>query len=151
MRRICPDECRHERNFRARKGKRAERRVRMWAQALPTASLYLSVVSVLELEIGTLLVERRDRKQGRFFGPGLRVTFCLHSPDEFWRLTLLSPSDAHRSMCQILAPTGCPHRKNCAGAWHDSCDQECERFSGNRCSRTQPLALLSDHSGWFGI
>jgi len=36
----------------------------MWAQALPAASLFLSVVSVLELEIGTLLVERRDQKQG---------------------------------------------------------------------------------------
>jgi predicted nucleic acid-binding protein len=47
-----------------RKGQKAERSVRMWAQALPTASLYLSVVSVLELEIGTLLVERRDRNQG---------------------------------------------------------------------------------------
>jgi predicted nucleic acid-binding protein len=46
-----------------RKGKKAERSVRMWAQALPTASLYLSVISVLELEIGTLLVERRDQKQ----------------------------------------------------------------------------------------
>jgi len=47
-----------------RKGKKAEQRVRMWAQALPAANLYLSVVSVLELEIGALLVERRDRKQG---------------------------------------------------------------------------------------
>ena len=47
-----------------RKGKKAQRSVRMWAQALPTASLFLSVVSVLELEIGTLLVERRDRNQG---------------------------------------------------------------------------------------
>ena len=47
-----------------RKGKKAHRSVRMWAQALPTASLFLSVVSVLELEIGTLLVERRDRNQG---------------------------------------------------------------------------------------
>jgi len=47
-----------------RKGKKAERSVRMWAQAHPTASLFLSVVSVLELEIGTLLVERRDRNQG---------------------------------------------------------------------------------------
>ncbi len=47
-----------------RKGQKAERNVRMWAHALPTASLYLSVVSVLELEIGILLVERRDRKQG---------------------------------------------------------------------------------------
>jgi toxin FitB len=34
------------------------------AQALPAANLYLSVVSVLELGIGALLVERRDRKQG---------------------------------------------------------------------------------------
>jgi toxin FitB len=47
-----------------RKGKKAHRTVRIWAQALPGASLYLSVVSILELEIGILLVERRDRKQG---------------------------------------------------------------------------------------
>ena len=47
-----------------RKGKKAQRSVRTWAQALPAASLYLFVVSILELEIGTLLVERRDRKQG---------------------------------------------------------------------------------------
>ena len=47
-----------------RKGKKAERSVRKWAQALPAADLYLSVVSILELEIGILLVERRDRKQG---------------------------------------------------------------------------------------
>ena len=36
----------------------------MWAQALPATSLYLPVVSVLELEIATLLVRRRDSKQG---------------------------------------------------------------------------------------
>jgi len=47
-----------------RKGKRAEPSVRRWAQALSAADLYVSVVSVLELEIGVLLVERRDRKQG---------------------------------------------------------------------------------------
>ena len=47
-----------------RKGSKAQRSVRMWAQALPAANLYLSVISILELEIGTLLVERRDRKQG---------------------------------------------------------------------------------------
>ena len=48
-----------------RKGRKADRSVRMWAQALPPASFYLSVLSILELEIGILLVERRDRKQGR--------------------------------------------------------------------------------------
>ena len=47
-----------------RKGTRAARSVRVWAEGVSAASLYLSVVSILELEIGILLVERRDRKQG---------------------------------------------------------------------------------------
>ena len=47
-----------------RKTKKADRGVRVWAQALPAASLYLSAISILELEIGILLIERRDRKQG---------------------------------------------------------------------------------------
>lgn len=48
-----------------RKAQKSHPSVRMWAQAMPAGSLYLSVISVLELEIGVLLVERRDRKQGR--------------------------------------------------------------------------------------
>ena len=47
-----------------RKGSKAERSVRALAQALPAADLYLSVISILELEIGTLLVHRRDQKKG---------------------------------------------------------------------------------------
>ena len=47
-----------------RKANHAHPRVRAWAEALPAARLYLSVISVLELEIGILLLERRDRKQG---------------------------------------------------------------------------------------
>ena len=47
-----------------RKAKKADRGVRTWAQALPAASLYLCAISILELEIGILLIERRDRKQG---------------------------------------------------------------------------------------
>ena|SRR2546421_9552478 len=38
--------------------------VRAWAHSLPAASLYLSAISILELEIGVLLMERRDPKQG---------------------------------------------------------------------------------------
>ena len=47
-----------------RKAKKADRGVRMWAQALPAASLYLCAISILELEIGILLIERRDPKKG---------------------------------------------------------------------------------------
>jgi predicted nucleic acid-binding protein len=47
-----------------RKAKKAHQNVRKWAERLPSASLYISVISVLELEIGILLIQRRDKEQG---------------------------------------------------------------------------------------
>jgi hypothetical protein len=47
-----------------RKAKNAHQNVRKWAQPLPASSFYLSAISVLELEIGILLIERRDQEQG---------------------------------------------------------------------------------------
>jgi toxin FitB len=47
-----------------RKAMKANRGVRKWAQAVAASSLYLCAISILELEIGILLIERRDRKQG---------------------------------------------------------------------------------------
>lgn len=47
-----------------RKAKKAHQSVKKWAQPLPSASLYISVISVLELEIGIFLIERCDREQG---------------------------------------------------------------------------------------
>ena len=47
-----------------RKGRKTHPNVKKWAKPLPSGSLYISVISVLELEIGILLVERRDKKQG---------------------------------------------------------------------------------------
>jgi predicted nucleic acid-binding protein len=47
-----------------RKAKKANQNVTKWAQLLPAATLYISVVSLLELEIGILLMERRDEEQG---------------------------------------------------------------------------------------
>ena len=47
-----------------RRAGKAHPSVKMWADTLPSAGFYLSVISILELEIGILLIERRDRKQG---------------------------------------------------------------------------------------
>jgi toxin FitB len=44
-----------------RKAKKTHSNVRKWAERVPSASLYISVISVLELEIGILLVDRRDK------------------------------------------------------------------------------------------
>ena len=50
--------------LRKAKAGRSDRRVAAWAADVPAATLFLSVVSVQEIEIGVLLVERRDARQG---------------------------------------------------------------------------------------
>ncbi len=47
----------------ARAGK-ADRNVAAWAARVPAVSLFLSAITIQELEIGTLLAERRDPAQG---------------------------------------------------------------------------------------
>jgi toxin FitB len=49
-----------------RKGKagKANQRVTAWAASVPAGSLYISAITVLELEMGVLQIERRDRAQG---------------------------------------------------------------------------------------
>jgi toxin FitB len=51
---------------RGRSGK-ADRNVLRWSRAIPIAFQFLSVVSILELEYGALLMERRDLRQGTVF------------------------------------------------------------------------------------
>jgi predicted nucleic acid-binding protein len=46
-----------------RKARKTHPNVKKWAEPLPSANLYISVISVLELEIGILLVDRRDKAQ----------------------------------------------------------------------------------------
>ena len=43
---------------------KGDRRVRAWSEGVPVASMFLSSITVLELERGTLLMERRDASQG---------------------------------------------------------------------------------------
>jgi predicted nucleic acid-binding protein len=44
-----------------RKAGKAHHNVKKWAAPLASESLYISVISVLELEMGILLIERRDK------------------------------------------------------------------------------------------
>jgi len=44
---------------------KADKNVMAWAESVPTASLFLSVITILELETGVLAIERRDQKQGK--------------------------------------------------------------------------------------
>ena len=46
---------------------RADECVAQWADSVDSVDLYLSTITVQELEIGVLLVERRDPPQGAIF------------------------------------------------------------------------------------
>lgn len=53
--------------LRKAKSGKANSGVLAWASTVSANSLYLSVITILELEVGTLLVERRDHAQGQMF------------------------------------------------------------------------------------
>jgi predicted nucleic acid-binding protein len=50
--------------FRKESTGKSDRRVGAWARSVPATSLFLSAVTVSELELGTLQMERRDALQG---------------------------------------------------------------------------------------
>jgi predicted nucleic acid-binding protein len=50
--------------LRKAKGGRADKRVTAWAASVPSSSLFLSAITILELELGVLLAGRRDFAQG---------------------------------------------------------------------------------------
>lgn len=50
--------------LRKAKSGKANPRVVAWAASVPSTRLYLSVITLMELEMGVLLIERRDPKGG---------------------------------------------------------------------------------------
>jgi toxin FitB len=50
--------------LRKAKAGKADANVTAWASGVPYGSLFISAITVLELEMGVLLVERRDHDQG---------------------------------------------------------------------------------------
>lgn len=47
-----------------RRPERADRNVVAWANTAPAASFFLSAISILEIELGALLIARKDPAQG---------------------------------------------------------------------------------------
>ncbi len=50
--------------LRKAKSGKADQNVLKWARSVSASSLYISAITILELETGVLLVERRDPEQG---------------------------------------------------------------------------------------
>lgn len=48
-----------------RRPEKADAKVAAWAAATPVSTTFLSVIAILEIELGALAVERRDKARGR--------------------------------------------------------------------------------------
>jgi predicted nucleic acid-binding protein len=69
--------------LRKAKSGKINRNVKAWAKRVSVATLFLSAISVLEIEIGILLVERRDRSQGALLRSWLEGHVLPHSTIAF--------------------------------------------------------------------
>jgi len=85
---------------------KADKNVAKWADSVSTADLYLSAITIQELEIGVLLVERRDSIQGAM----LRSWLNSHVLPAFANRILAIDTVVARRSAQLHVPNPQPIR-----------------------------------------
>ena len=99
-----------------RRVEKADRKVLAWASSAPLASIFLSVVTVLELEFGALSVERRDKAQGLVLRSWIDDQILPRFEGRVVPIDTPSRCVAPNSMCRTLAPNATrlsPRRRLC--------------------------------------
>ncbi|WP_295404133.1 type II toxin-antitoxin system VapC family toxin [uncultured Thiocystis sp.] len=79
---------------------KADANVVQWVSSIDAASSYLSVVTIMELEIGILRIERRDQRQGAM----LRAWLENHVLPEFAGRTLSIDAAVARRCARLHVP-----------------------------------------------
>ena len=90
----------------------ADARVERWAKNLDLESAFLSVITILELEQGTLLMERRDRRQGAMLRAWLESKVL---PDFFGRILNIDVAVVVRRAA-LNVPDPCSYRDSLIAA-----------------------------------
>jgi len=88
-----------------RRGRRADPRVTAWVSAVHSSDLFISVVTILEVERGILLVERRDEKQGAL----LRAWLSERVMPEFKERILPVDTAVAQQCAALQVPDPRPH------------------------------------------
>ena len=86
--------------LRKAKAGKADKNVTAWAGGVVPASLFISTITVLEMELGVLLVERRDVRQGAV----LRAWMEGHVLPAFADRTLAIDTAVARRCAQLHVP-----------------------------------------------
>ena len=89
-----------------RRADRADARVAAWARSIDHVQLYLSAMTILEIEAGTLLLARRDAAQGRV----LRTWIDNHVLPAFEGRILAVDTAVAQRCAQLHVPDPRPER-----------------------------------------
>lgn len=92
--------------LRKAKSGKANKNVEAWAGSVPVASMFLSAITILELETGILLIERRDSTQGAMLRTWLDANVL---PAFFGRILAVDVAVAQRC-AKLHVPDPQPHR-----------------------------------------
>jgi hypothetical protein len=80
----------------------ADRNVKAWTDGVAASSLFLSAISILELETGILLMERRDVQQRRFRGGACGTDFQCLARIQLLRLQWFEPCELYFIVASYL-------------------------------------------------
>ncbi len=92
--------------LRKAKSSKANKNVITWANSIPTTTLFLSVITVLELEMGIFSIERRDSIQGNI----LRTWFNAHVLPTFSNRILVIDTAVAQYCAKLHVPDPCSDR-----------------------------------------
>jgi len=92
--------------LRKSKTRRVDRHVYNWAKSISAGAMFLSAISVLELELGVLLLARRDRSQGAV----LRSWMENHVLPAFEGRVLSVDTEVARKAAGLHVPNPCSQR-----------------------------------------
>ena len=89
-----------------RRADRADARVAAWARSIDHLQFYLSAITILEIEVGTLLLARRDVQQGLV----LRTWIDEHVLPAFEGRVLAVDTDVAQRCANLHVPDRRPER-----------------------------------------
>jgi predicted nucleic acid-binding protein len=123
---------------------RGEAAVRRWAASVDPSALFLSAITMLEIQTGILLMARKDHVQGEVLRRWLHGAVLPTFGDRI--LVVDAEIAQRRAACSrdggILR---CLDRSDSDGAWNDGRDEECRGFRADGSRGAQPLERMNTH------
>src|SRR5579859_5863012 len=112
---------------------KGNRQVAAWSERVTVGETFLAAITLHELELGILLLERKDKRQGAI----LRAWLDTRVLPEFEGRILPVDAVVAQRCAKLHVPDPRPmrdaDRSDCPGPWHDRRNTQCAGIRAARC------------------